>query len=97
MASRRPFPVEFRERAVEMVKSSGRRASDVAVELGMCKSTLQYWVRQAEIETGERDGLTAAERTELQELRRENRRLREDNEFLKKATAYFAREAKPTR
>jgi transposase len=97
MGSRRPYPVEFRERAVELVKSTGRKCSEVAAELGMCKSTLHYWVRQAEIEAGEREGLTAEERKELQHLRRENRKLREDNEFLKKATAYFAREAKPIR
>ena len=94
---RRPYPAEFRERAVELVKSSGRRCSEVARELGMCDSTLQYWVRQGEIDAGQREGLTTEERGELLELRRENRRLREDNEFLKKATAYFAREAKPVR
>jgi len=97
MGSRRPYPIEFRERAVQLVKSSDRKCSEVAAELGVHKSTLHLWVQQAEIEVGDREGLTAEERKELQQLRRENRRLREDNEFLKKATAYFARETKPIR
>jgi transposase-like protein len=95
--SRRPYPTEFRERAVELVRSSGRKCSEVAKELGMNDSTLQNWVREAEIDAGQREGLTTEERKELLKLRSEAKKLREENEFLKKATAYFAREAKPVR
>ena len=62
--------------------TSGRRRSERAC------------VSQAETDGDERRGLTAEERTELSQLRRENRRLSEDNETLKRATAYFARETR---
>jgi transposase len=56
---------------------------------------VREWVRQAEIDTGTRgDGLTSEERAELAQLRRENRRLREDVDILKRATAFFAKETR---
>jgi len=55
---------------------------------------VRAWVIQAETDAGDRPGLTTEERTELTQLRRENRRLREDNETLKRATAFFARETR---
>lgn len=53
---------------------------------------MRRWVVQADVDAGTRDGATSAERAELAALRAENRRLREDNEILKRATAFFARE-----
>ena len=56
---------------------------------------MREWVKQAEIDAGARtDGLTSSERDELAQLRRENRRLREDVEILKRATAFFAKETR---
>ncbi len=55
---------------------------------------MRAWVKQAEVDAGERAGLTTDERQELTQLRRDNRRLREDNETLKRATAFFARETR---
>jgi transposase len=55
---------------------------------------VRAWVRQAEVDAGERDGPTTEERQELSALRQETRRLREDNETLKRAPAFFARETR---
>jgi transposase len=56
------------------------------------ETAVRDWVRQAEVDTGQRDGLTSSEREEFAALRRENRRLREDVDILKRATAFFVRE-----
>ena len=59
-------------------------------EVGCTEETLRQWVRQAERDRGERGGLTSEERSRLKALERENRELRQANEILRKASAYFA-------
>ena len=59
-------------------------------KIGCSAETLRKWVRQSEIDSGRRGGLTTDERARMKELERENRELRRANEILKKASAYFA-------
>jgi transposase len=91
-ATRPPYPPEFRREAVRLARESGRPKSQIARELGITPWTLRLWEKRAEIDAGEREGLTTDEREELRRLRRENRVLQEEREILKKAAAFFARE-----
>ena len=91
--TRRRFSDEFKRDAVEIVRSSKKPIAEVARELGIYDSTLGNWVKQDEINRGEREGLTSDERQELGELRRENARLRMERELLKRAAAFWVRES----
>ena len=86
------YPAEFRERLVELVRS-GRSPEELAREFEPSAQTIRNWVAQADREAGKRsDGLTTAEREELRQLRRENKKLKVEKEILKKAAAWFAQE-----
>jgi transposase len=87
------YPPEFKAEAVRLVRSGDKPVGVLAKDLGVADQTLRNWVRQAEIDGGERDGLTPGEREELRQLRREVRTLRQEREILKKAAAFFARES----
>jgi transposase len=90
--SHRPYPPEYRERMIELVRS-GRSPESLATEFEPSAQCIRNWVGQADRDAGRRrDGLTTDERTELPRLRRENATLREEREILKKAAAWFARE-----
>jgi len=90
--TRPPYPPEFRREAVQLVRS-GRSVKDVAESLGCSDQSLHNWVRQEQLDRHERDdGLTSAEREELRRLRRENARLKQEREILKRAAVFFAAE-----
>jgi transposase len=92
--TRRSFTPEFKAEIVELCQRGDRSIGQVAKDFDLTETAVRAWVRQAEIDGGERDGLSTEERQELSALRRENRRLREDVEILKRATAFFAKETR---
>ncbi len=102
MPAQRKYPDELRERAVKMVfevrerdgKGHGEIAR-VAAQLGVHREALRTWIRQAEIDGGQRPGTTTGDKQRIAELEREVRELRRANEILKAASAYFARELDP--
>ena len=91
------YSAEFRERGVRLFREQRPEyASDnaaflaIAPKLGCSPDSLRAWCRQAERDAGEREGLTSEEKVRIKELEREVRELRQANEILKKASAYFA-------
>ncbi len=94
--SRPPYPPEFRQQMVDLVRA-GRTPEELSREFEPTAQSIWNWVRQAERDLGVRpDGLTSDEKEELRRLRREVRVLREEREILKKAAAWFAEETGST-
>ena len=97
--SQRRYSPELRERAVRMVQQaieeSGERfgvITRVARQLGIGTESLRSWVRQAEIDGGQRSGATTQDKERIAALERENRELRRANEILRTASAFLAAE-----
>ena len=88
-----PHPPEFRRRAVELARQGDKPLLQLAKDLGISRSCLQNWMNQADAdEQGGTEQLTSGEKKELAELRRRNKQLEMENDILKRAAAYFARE-----
>jgi transposase len=92
-----PYPAEYRERAVQMVddhlenyRSLTAAVTDIAQKLGCSSDSLRVWYKQARRDVGKQTGQTSAEKLRIKELERELREVRQANEILKKASAYFA-------
>jgi transposase len=93
----KPYSLEFRERAVRLAmehrdeyQSEAAALTAIAGKLGCSPDSLRVWMRQVQRDGGERPGQTTAEKAKIKELEREVRELRQANEILKKASAYFA-------
>ena len=89
-----PHPPEFRRRAVELARLGEQPISTIAKDLGISESCLRNWTAQADADDGKNNTsrLSSDERAELAELRKKAKRLETENEILKRAAAYFARE-----
>lgn len=95
------YPPEFRQRALRLLQEtldeseSGPQSpaiKRVAVRLGIAPETLRRWRGAAQVDAGDRPGMTSGEREEIRRLKRENAELRRANEILKTASAFFAAE-----
>ena len=90
--SRRRFTTEFKAETVALIRGSGKSIAEVCREMGLAESSVHRWLAQADIDGGQRDGLTTAEREELSRLRRELRVVREERDVLAKAIAFFTKD-----
>ena len=102
MAKATRYPAELRERAVRIVvehrkeyPSEWAAICSIAEKCGVKPESLRLWLRRAEVDTGQRPGITSQQQERIRELERENRELRRANDILKAASAFFARELDP--
>ena len=90
--SRPPYAPEFRQQIMGLVRA-GHTPDELSEEYEPTAQTIRNWMKQADLDGGQRhDGLTSDEKAELARLRKENKRLRQEREILKKAAAWFAQE-----
>jgi transposase len=89
------FPPEFTRDVVAVARRGDLTVNEVAADFDVAPESVRRWMRQADIDAGIRDGLTTAEQAEMVRLRRENRRLEMENEILRRAAAYFAKDQLP--
>lgn len=86
----RAFPEEFRRDVVAVARRREAPQKQIAEDFGISHATLSNWLRQADVEDGEKPGVTREQSEELRELRRRNRLLEQENEVLRRAAAYLS-------
>jgi len=89
------FPPEFKADVARVARRGDMTLAEVAADFDVSLESVRRWKRQAEIDDGVVDGLTSAEQSEIVQLRRDKRRLEQEVEILRRATAYFAKDAAP--
>ena len=89
------FPEEFKRDVANVARRGDLSVAEVAVDFGVSEHSVRRWMHQADIDDGIREGLTTSEQSELVQLRREKRRLEMENEILRRAAAYFAKDHLP--
>lgn len=89
------FPIEFRRDVVAVARKGEAPVSQIAKDFGISESCLHRWLKLADVDDGVRPGVTTQESAELRELKKRNKTLEQENEILRRAAAYFAREISP--
>lgn len=89
------FPPEFRRDMVAVARKGEAPLSQIARDFGISESCLHRWLKMADVDDGVRPGTTSSESAELRELRKRNKLLEQENEILRRAAAFFAREITP--
>lgn len=91
----KPYPAEFRSDVVAVARKHEAPLAQIAKDFGISEATLHNWLNRADVEEGVRPGVTQADAAEMRELKRRNRLLEQENEILRRAAAFFARELPP--
>ena len=89
------YPPEFKRDVVTVARRGDLTVNEVAADFDVSPESVRRWMRQADIDAGIKEGLTSSEQAEVVRLRRDNRRLAMENEILRHAAAYFAKDALP--
>jgi len=89
------YPAEFRRDVVRVARKGQAPLTQIAKDFGIADATLHSWLKRADVDDGIRPGVTTAEAAENRELRKRNKLLEQENEVLRRAAAYFARELPP--
>ena len=89
------FPLEFRRDVVAVARKGEAPLRQIAKDFGISEACLHRWLKLADVEDGVRPGPASGESAELRELRRRNKVLEQENEILRRAAAYFAKEISP--
>ena len=89
------YPEEFRRDVVAVARRGEASMEETARDFGISPNSLKRWLAQADIDDGVSEGTTSGEQRELRELRTANRRLQQENEILRRAAAYFAKDSLP--
>lgn|SRR6056297_323424 len=93
--SSRKYPDEFKRDIVALARKGETPKKQIAADVGISETTLYRWIKRFDVDEGRRAGATSDELAELAQLRRDKRRLEQENEILRRATAYFAKDAAP--
>ena len=89
------YPEEFKADVARVARRGDMTMAEIAADFGVSVESVKRWRRQADIDDGIVDGLTTTEQAEIVQLRRDKRRLEQEVEILRRATAYFAKDAAP--
>ena len=89
------FPAEFKRDAIRVARRGDLSHAEVAADFDISVESVRRWVRQADVDDGVVDGQTSSEQNELVQRRRDKRRLKMENEILRRAAAYFAASSLP--
>ena len=90
-----PYPAEFRADVVRVARKREATYAQIAKDFGISEATLHAWIKKADVEDGVRPGLKETDAAELRELKKRTRLLEQENEILRRAAAYFAKELRP--
>jgi transposase len=95
MIMAKAYPPEFRDDVVRVARKHEAPINQIAKDFGISEATLHNWLKKADVEDGTRSGLNESERSELRALKKRTRLLEQENEILRRAATYFAKDLSP--